>query len=145
MKRLVRYIFASAFACTVLFTGCKRAEPDSSDVVGVLLRNDTEVFLKDYKEALEKTAKEKDIKIKVYSANSDAAIQIDQVKTMLLNGVRHFVIIPYSTDLTEQMAKMIYSQGGSAAFSNINTFPYGLQIEAQNFLKLLSRCSCQKI
>lgn len=119
MKK-IRYITAVLAAISVFaFSGCSKKSVDKSDVIGVLLRNDSDTFIKEYKEAVEKAASDNNASIQIYSANNDAAIQIDQLKTMLLNGVRHFVIIPYSTDLTDQMAKMIYSQGGSAAFSNI--------------------------
>ena len=118
MKKITRLIFSSLVLAGILFTACKN-QNTKKEVVGVLLRNDNETFLNTFKNGLEKAAKENNIPIQVYSANNDAAIQIDQLKTMLLNGVKSFVIIAYGTDLTEQMAKIINSQGGAAAFSNV--------------------------
>ena len=119
MKKISKYIGTSfVLAALLLNIGCNK-HTEKKEVIGVLLRNDTEPFLAAYKEGLIKAANESGITLQSYSANNDAAIQIDQLKTMLLNGVRNFVIIAYNTDLTEQMAKIINSQGGSAAFSNI--------------------------
>lgn len=119
MKKLCKYIGGSLLLAALFMTsGCKKTS-EKKEVIGVLLRNDTEPFLAAYKAGLIKAAKENGITLQSYSANNDAAIQIDQLKTMLLNGVKNFVIIAYNTDLTEQMAKIINSQGGSAAFSNI--------------------------
>ena len=118
MKKIYRYICGSIFIALITLTSCK-TQKSKKEVVGVLLRNDTEAFLATYKNGLIKAATENDIPLKIYSANNDAAIQIDQLKTMLLNGVRSFVIISFNTDLTEQMAKIINSQGGAAAFSNV--------------------------
>ena len=117
MKKFLLISILSVFAFS--FLGCKKKSASEKEVIGVLLRNDSEAFLAAYKSGLIEAAKKNGIAIQVYSANNDAAIQIDQIKTMLLNGVKNFVIIAYSTDLTEQIAKIINSQGGSAAFSNI--------------------------
>ena len=119
MKKISRFICSSlVLASLALNMGCAK-KTEKKETVGVLLRNDNEAFLVTFKNGLEKAAKENNIPIQVYSANNDAAIQIDQLKTMLLNGVKSFVIIAYGTDLTEQMAKIINSQGGAAAFSNV--------------------------
>lgn len=117
MKKFLLISILSVFAFS--FLGCTKKSASEKEVIGVLLRNDSEAFLAAYKSGLIEAAKKNGIAIQVYSANNDAAIQIDQIKTMLLNGVKNFVIIAYSTDLTEQIAKIINSQGGSAAFSNI--------------------------
>ena len=119
MKKTIK-IFAAVLLSSVIFTltGCQK-KPDGKEVIGVLLRNDYEPFLAAYKKGLVDFAKKNDISLQLYSANNDAAIQIDQLKTLLLNGIKNFVIIAYNTDLTEQMSKIITSQGGSAAFSNI--------------------------
>ena len=117
MKKLLLISFAAVFAFS--FFGCTNKSNSKKEIIGVLLRNDNEAFLQAYKSGLIDSAKKNNIQLQIYSANNDAAIQIDQLKTMLLNGVKNFVIIAHSTDLTEQMAKIISSQGGSAAFSNI--------------------------
>lgn len=98
--------------------GCNK-KTSNKDVIAVLLKNDFEAFFVGYKKGLIDSAKKNGITIQIYSANNDAAIQIDQLKTLLLNGVKNFVIIAFSTDLTEQMAKIIQSQGATAAFSNV--------------------------
>ena len=119
MKKIIKLTAGLLLALSVLsVSGCKK-ENTNNEVIGVLLRNDYEAFLGAYKKGIEDFAKKNDIAIEIYSANNDAAIQIDQLKTLLLNGIKNFVIIAYNTDLTEQMAKIINSQGGSAAFSNI--------------------------
>ena len=120
MKRLA-WRSAAVVALALLCAGvsaCKKAAAADA-VVGVLLRNNTEAFLQSYQQGLESAAARNGITLQIYSANSDAAIQIDQLKTLLLNGFRYFVIVPQSTDITEQMAKIISSKGGAAAFSNI--------------------------
>lgn len=117
MKRILMILFVLLYAFLCL--NCSGRKEKNSEVVGVLLRNDNEAFLKAYKAGLIEQAKKSGITLQIYSANNDAAIQIDQLKTMLLNGIKNFVIISHSTELTEQMTKIIYSQGGSAAFSNI--------------------------
>ena len=109
MKKIGKYIGTSfVLAALLLCTGCNK-KVEKKEVIGVLLRNDNDLFIATYKDGRIKAAEENGITIQAYSANNDAAIQIDQLKTMLLNGVRHFVIIAYNTDLTEQMAKIINS------------------------------------
>lgn len=117
MKRLLFISIAVVFAFS--FFGCKNKADSKKEVIGVLLRNDNEAFFQAYKSGIVESAKKNNVELQFYSANNDAAIQIDQLKTMLLNGVKNFVIIAHSTDLTEQMTKILNSQGGSAAFSNV--------------------------
>ena len=88
------------------FTACQKTDSDE-EVIGVLLRNDSDVFLSVYKKGIEDFAKKNDINVQIYSANNDAAIQIDQLKTLLLNGVKNFVFVAYNSDLTEQITKII--------------------------------------
>ncbi len=119
MKKIFKFTAVLLLTLSVFsISGCKK-EKAKKEVVGVLLRNDYEPFLNAYRKGVEAFAKKNDISVEVYSANNDAAIQIDQLKTLLLNGVKNFVIIAYNTDLTEQMTKIIHSQGGAAAFSNV--------------------------
>ena len=120
MMQIKRYMALALLGAGLLaLAGCQGKNDGRTEVVGALLRNDYEPFLKDYKAGLEAAAAKNNVTLKIYSSNNDAAIQIDQLKTLLLNGVKHFVIIAYNTDLTEQMAKIIGSQGGAAVFSNI--------------------------
>ncbi len=131
MKKILLISLAAIFAFSIF--GCSKKNDAKNEIVGVLLRNDNEAFLQAYKESLLETAKKNNVQLKIYSANNDAAIQIDQLKTMLLNGVKNFVIIAYSTDLTEQMAKIIRSQGGAAAFSNIIPSVDALKVDKNFF------------
>ncbi|MCR5080433.1 MAG: substrate-binding domain-containing protein [Treponema sp.] len=117
MKKILLILISAVFAFS--FSGCSKDKDSKKKVVGVLLRNDYDAFFVAYKSGLIEAAQQDGISLQIYSANNDAAIQIDQMKTLLLNGVKNFVIVAHSTDLTEQMAKIISSQGGSAAFSNI--------------------------
>lgn len=117
MKKFLLISVLSAFIFS--FIGCGKNSSSQKEVIGVLLRNDNEAFFQAYKKGLLESAQKLNVTLQIYSANNDAAIQIDQIKTMLLNGVKNFVIIAYSTDLTEQITKIINSQGGSAAFSNV--------------------------
>ncbi len=119
MNKNIKYVIKALLALSILSLLSCQKQAAKKEVVGVLLRNDYEQYLADYKNGLIDFAKKNNIPIQVYSANNDAAIQIDQLKTLLLNGIKDFVIIAYNTDLTEQMVKIIKSQGGSAAFSNI--------------------------
>ena len=119
MKKIIKFTGALLLALSMLSISSCRKKASEKEVVGVLLRNDSEVFLSAYRKGIEDFAKKNGINVEVYSANNDAAIQIDQLKTLLLNGVKNFVFIAYNSDLTEQITKIIHSQGGSAAFSNI--------------------------
>lgn len=119
MNKNIKFIIKALLAFSLLTLFSCQKQSSKKEVIGVLLRNDYEQYLADYKNGLIAFAKKNDIPIQIYSANNDAAIQIDQLKTLLLNGIKNFVIIAYNTDLTEQMVKIINSQGGSAAFSNI--------------------------
>ena len=84
--------------------------------VAGLIRSDSETFLNAYKAALVKSAEENDVDLQVYFCNSDDAVQLDQVKNLLTNGVTYFVIIPVDTGLTEQIVRLIHSKGGAVAF-----------------------------
>ena len=119
MRKIINITAGFLLAFTLFsVTACQKTTSDQ-EVVGVLLRNDSEVFLRAYRKCIEDFAEKNNIKVQIYSANNDAAIQIDQLKTLLLNGVKNFVFIAYNSDLTEQMTKIISSQGGSASFSNV--------------------------
>lgn len=131
MKKTMK-IFTALLLSSLIFsiTGCQKKE-NQKEIVAALLRNDAEPFLAAYKNGLLDFAKKNGIQLQIYSSNNDAAIQVDQLKTLLLNGVKNFVIIAYNTDLTEQMSKIISSQGGAAAFSNVIPSVVALK-ESQN-------------
>lgn len=87
--------------------------------MGALIRNLNETFLRDYADNLKKLANENNVELKLLDGNSDVATQLDQLNTLLTQGVKYFVIVPQDTAATEQMAKAIGAKGGAAAFSNI--------------------------
>lgn len=120
MKRIT-YILAGLVLASSLFTSCgtKSSSTDNRLKVAGLIRNDKETFLNSYTSSLIAAAEEENVNLKVCISNDDAAIQIDQIKTMLTSGVKYFVITPVDTSITEQITKLIKSYGGACAFSNI--------------------------
>lgn len=105
--------------CMISLIGCGKNAADQRINVGALIRADSETFLIAYKDALIKSAAEHNVNLQVYFCNNDSAVQLDQVKNLLTNGVKYFVIIPVDTGLTEQIVRLIRSKGGAVAFSNI--------------------------
>jgi len=99
--------------------GCGKNTADQRVKVAALIRTDSETFLIAYKNALIQSAAENNINLQVYFCNNDSAVQLDQVKNLLTNGVKYFVVIPVDTGLTEQIVRLIRSKGGAVAFSNI--------------------------
>ena len=98
--------------------GCGKNTADQRVKVAALIRTDSETFLIAYKNALIQSAAENNINLQVYFCNNDSAVQLDQVKNLLTNGVKYFVVIPVDTGLTEQIVRLIRSKGGAVAFSN---------------------------
>ncbi len=126
MKRL-SYILSLCFL-TLCFTGCIN-KPESKKIKAAgLFRSDAETFLNAYTAALVKAAAANDVDFKLNFCNKDAAVQIDQVKNLLMNGVKYFVIAPVDTGLTEQIVKLIHSKGGAVAFSNVQPSDAALDI-----------------
>ena len=123
--------------CIVLFVvslvGCGKTTNTKRVRVAGLIRSDSETFLNAYKEALVKSAQENDADLQVYFCNNDAAVQLDQVKNLLTNGVKYFVIIPVDTGLTEQIVRLIHSKGGAVAFSNILPSDAALDVDKNAF------------
>lgn len=113
----------SVIVMTVLislpFVSCKNKKNIVDNTVGVLLKSDQDSFWQTYKGYVLDAAKETGLSVKVYAFDNDAPTQIDQIKTMLMNGIKYFFIVPASTDLTNQISHIIASQGGVAVFSNV--------------------------
>ncbi|MCR5288827.1 MAG: substrate-binding domain-containing protein [Treponema sp.] len=98
---------------------CKKKVTQESTVVGVLIKNDQEEFWKTYKKNIIDSAQQTGVPINIYAFDNDVPTQIDQIKTLLMNGTKYFFIVPANTAVTEQITKIINSQGGVAVFSNV--------------------------
>ena len=120
MKKIALVLALSVLMAGTVLTGCaKKSAAGGKVVMGALIRNLNETFLRDYADNLKKLANENNVELKLLDGNSDLATQLDQLNTLLTQGVKYFVIVPQDTAVTEQMAKAIGAKGGAAAFSNI--------------------------
>jgi methyl-galactoside transport system substrate-binding protein len=113
MKRVLAcFLFAA-----LVFGGLSaQAKP----VIGVLIRNLSDQFLGDYTANLKQLAAAKGVELKVMDASSDQAKQLDQLNTLLSQGIKYFIIVPAVSEGSDEIAKAIlakYKDGG-AAFSN---------------------------
>lgn len=103
-------------------------------VIGALIRNLDEQFVADYAANLRVLADKAGVDLKLLDSRSDQATQLDQLNTLLTQGVKYFVIVPNQTEATEQMAKAIQKVGGGAAFSNIQPSVEALKVGKTFFL-----------
>ena len=126
------YLFC-IFLLIISLMSCGNKTSAQKIRVAGLIRSDSETFLNAYKAALVKSAEENDADLQVYFCNSDDAVQLDQVKNLLTNGVTYFVIIPVDTGLTEQIVRLIHSKGGAVAFSNILPSDAALDVDKNAF------------
>ncbi len=130
MKKTVTVLMVLAVCAGMISAkSTKKAKPI---VMGALIRNLNETFVRDYADNLKKLAKENNIQLKLLDGNSDVATQLDQLKILLSQGVKYFVIIPQDTGATEQMAQLINAKKGAAAFSNIQPSVAALKV-GKNF------------
>ena len=136
MKKLGLVLLTAVLMIGLVFVGCtkKTAANDGKIVMGALIRNLNETFVRDYADNLKKLAAENNVDLKVMDGNGDVATQLDQLNTLLTQGVKYFVIIPQDTGATEQMAKLINGKGGAAAFSNIQPSVAALKVGKNFFL-----------
>ena len=134
----IKIIFGIFFLiCSIVFVGCSKkdgATDSEKIVIGALIRNLNETFVRDYADNLQKLASTSNVDLKVLDGNSDVATQLDQLNTLLTQGVKYFIIIPQDTAVTEQMCQFIDAQGGAAAFSNIQPSIEALKISKNFFL-----------
>lgn len=116
-----------------LVTSCRKKDDDKI-VMGVLIRNLNETFLANYAENVRKLADNAGVQVNLLDGNSDVATQLDQLNTLLTQGVKYFVIIPQDTAATEQMCQLINGKGGAAAFSNIQPSVEALRVGKSFYL-----------
>lgn len=136
MKKLVLVLMVLLLAVGVVFAGGKSDSSKGSGkiVMGALIRNLNETFVRDYADNLQKLATANNVELKVLDGNGDVATQLDQLNTLLTQGVKYFVIIPQDTAATEQMCQLIEAKGGAAAFSNIQPSVEALKVGKNFFL-----------
>lgn len=103
-------------------------------VIGALIRNLDEQFVADYAANIKALAAAAGVELKLLDSRSDQATQLDQLNTLLTQGVKYFVIVPNQTEATEQMARLIAERGGGAAFSNIQPSVAALKVSKNFFL-----------
>jgi len=127
MKKLVVIALVLAVLAGGLFAAPK-------PVIGALIRNLDEQFVADYAANLKVLAAKAGVDLKLLDSRSDQATQLDQLNTLIQQGVKYFVIVPNQTEATEQMAKAIQAVGGGAAFSNIQPSVAALKVGPNFFL-----------
>lgn len=110
--------FLSAIALIGMSTLSGAALATEKPVIGALIRNLDDQFLGDYGRSLKKIAAAKGAELKMMDAHGDMATQLDQLNTLLSQGVKYFVVVPAVTEGSEQIAQAIAAKGGGAAFSN---------------------------
>jgi ABC-type sugar transport system substrate-binding protein len=131
MKKIVTVLMVLA-VCVGMVSAKNSKKKDKPIIMGALIRNLNETFVRDYADNLKKLAKENNVQLKLLDGNSDVATQLDQLKTLLSQGIKYFVIIPQDTGATEQMSQLINAKGGAAAFSNIQPSVAALKV-GKNF------------
>lgn len=127
MKKALAVLLVLAVAAAAAFAAPKV-------VIGALIRNLDEQFVRDYADNLKKIADAKGVTLKLLDARNDQANQLDQLNLLLTQGVKYFVIVPTQTEVTEQMAKAIQAKKGGAAFSNIQPSVAALKVGPNFFL-----------
>jgi len=135
MKKLLAVMVALMVAGSLMFangSGDKAAAGDKKVVVGALIRNLDEDFVRIYADNLKALAAKNNVDLKLVDARNDQANQLDQLNTLLSQGVKFFVIVPVQTEMTEQMTQAINKKGGGAAFSNIQPSVAALKV-GKNF------------
>lgn len=131
MKKI--WYMVCIFICMISVLGCGKKTADQRIKVAALIRADSETFLITYKNALVQSAADNNVNLQVYFCNNDSAVQLDQVKNLLTNGVKYFVVVPVDTGLTEQIVRLVHSKGGAVAFSNILPSDAALDVDKNVF------------
>lgn len=125
-------LLAAALLGMTLAAGSALAE--SKVVIGALIRNLDDQFLNDYTSSLKKNAASKGVDLKVMDARSDMGTQLDQLNTLISQGVKYFVVVPAVTEGSEQLASVIAAKKGGAAFSNTAPTVAALKTSSNFFL-----------
>jgi methyl-galactoside transport system substrate-binding protein len=135
MKKILVSLLVLVVMGSLVFAGGssdKGSAASGKVVMGALIRNLDEDFVRIYADNLKALAEKNGVDLKLLDARNDQANQLDQLNTLLSQGVKYFVIVPVQTEMTEQMAKAIQQKGGGAAFSNIQPSVAALKV-SQNF------------
>lgn len=112
----------------VMVSGCSKSAGSGKVVIGALIRNLDEDFVRIYADNLKSLAEKNGAELKLLDARNDQANQLDQLNTLLSQGVKYFVIVPVQTEMTEQMTQAIQKKKGGAAFSNIQPSVAALKV-----------------
>ncbi len=123
-----KILITSVLACIA----CGGLMAQTKPVIGALIRNLDDQFLGDYAASLKKLAAAKGAELKIMDAHSDQATQLDQLNTLLSQGVKYFVVVPAVSEGSDEIAKAIAAKNGGAAFSNTAPTVSALKI-SKNF------------
>ncbi len=136
MKKVLYVLMALAIMGSAAFAGGKTDSSAKSGkvVMGALIRNLDEDFVRIYADNLKALAAKAGVDLKLLDARNDQANQLDQLNTLLSQGVKFFVIVPVQTEMTEQMTQAIQKKGGGAAFSNIQPSVAALKVGPNFYL-----------
>ncbi len=133
-----------AIVISFLFLSCGKEEHKDELVIGGLIRY-TDDFLTIYTDNLKLRAEEYNVKLELFDAENNPSKQLKQLDDMLSRGIKHFVIAPVESKITEEMTKKIKEKGGSAAFSNIQPTEKALRVGKNFFLASSSELDAGKI
>ncbi len=118
MKTSIKIVCVLLCFFTFAFFASCSSKHDEKIQVALLVGNE-DTFRIAYRDVVRDLAQKRGVELITYAANDDTAIQTDQLKTLLNQGVRHFVILPVSTDITGQLSRLVASFDACAAFSNV--------------------------
>ena len=96
-------LLAVALLGLSLVAGGALAEP--KPVIGALIRNLDDQFLGDYTGNLKKLAVSKGVELKVMDAHSDMATQLDQLNTLISQGVNPLSEITLTPEEAAELVK----------------------------------------
>jgi len=122
VKKLVLILFTFIMASSLIFAGGQKAQKSSVGgkfQLALLLRNTEEQFLIDYSDNISKLAAQQKVDLVVMDARNRDETQFNQLRTLLDDGCKYFVIIPCVSELSERMNRLIQAKGGAAVYSNI--------------------------
>lgn len=135
MKRILLLgLILGTISISVFATGQREPKNDDTVYIGALIRNLDDQFLNDYTKYLEENASGKNVKLKIMDAHSDLATQLDQLNTLLTQGIKYFVVVPAISEGSEQIAEAIAAKDGGAAFSNTQPTLKALQTGKEFYL-----------